>query len=262
MTALFALLLAGAQPSGGPVVYQCSERIADFEGTGGALTLTKGFRREGSPSTFEVVLEDGSGRVAAGRASDTHTSLTIRWSADPRVEVSGATTPLYGWIEIELYGDARSLVTQRDEQWRRVLVDRNGLLLLHSLPDGGQGIVVPHRGLYLSSELLPLNTNYRRLGMLLGDLLVWGGGRERLTVYETVVTPMRQRRRNWDRAVGLERVVGTYEIDMAALARLAASALTVAEAWEAGLTDVTRRCEQVPAPEPRDEDIITGAPPN
>ena len=261
MTALLALLLVAAQAPDLRMVYRCTEEIADFGGTGDSLTLTKGFRRDGTPIVFEAVLEDGNSAVATGVTPGTQTRLTLSW----KVHYPGppAAPAWWGWIEIGLLGDARRRVRERGEQWARVLVVRDELLHPYSRPDGGQGLAVSHRGLYLSSELQPLSDRPRSLDMSLEALLVWGSGRERITAYETMVTPARQRGRYRERAIGLERIVGAYEIDMAALGQLSSRVRTAAETWGAGLTDIPGRCEAVPPPEPQEFDIIaTDAPSN
>lgn len=261
MTALIALLLAAAQPPEPPMLHRCIERIADFEGTRGTLTLEKHFQEDGSPFGFAVTFEDGSGAIAAGRAPGTRTSLTLRW---PRARGVPARA-VAGWpeasIHVYLFDDARAGIRRPGELWRRVLVDRgDDSIVVPPLPEGGQGVALPGLDLYLASELQPFYMT-TRLDMSLDSLLAWGSGRERLTVYETVVTPLRPRGRDWERAIRSERVVGVYDIDVAALARLPARVRAAAEAWEAGLTDLAGRCERVPAPEPSEWDIVaTDAP--
>ena len=262
MSALLALLFATAQPLEPPLLHRCRERMPDFEGMRGGLTFDKSFRVGGAPATFDIILEDESGTVTTGLPPTTRTRLTLHWVTQYRDGVPSPAGYLGGEIQVELFGDARAQTTPGDARWRRVLMDRDNLLRRSTLPDGGEQMMVPHLGLYLASELLPLATTPRRLNMSLDSLFAWGSGRERLIAYETVVIPWPRRGRDRERAIWLERVVGAYQIDLAALARLAARARAAGAAWEAGLTDVARRCERIPIEEDEWGVVGTGSPSN
>jgi hypothetical protein len=81
--------------------------------------------------------------------------------------------------------------------------------------------------------------------MSLDSFLAWGTGVERLTVYETRVTRRKKVPSSSPTSpAGRIRVVGSYEVDMAALALAFVQVRGVTEKWEAGLASSWRQCER------------------
>lgn len=257
MTIMLALLLAAAAQAPAPppqpaMLFRCRERIDNFEGTSGALSLDKSFREDGTPLGLNVQLEDRSGSVMPGRGPTEQTGMTLSWPGRHRVAIRPEP---FSWsnggIDVYYSGPTNRYVYRRDERWRRVIVDRAGSMIVHE-SDGARWIFVSGLDLYLMSNLQDLGSP-GRLWMSLDGLLAWGSGRERVTVYETVITERRER--NQGPALGQERIVGQYDIDIPALARLAARVRAATEAWEAGLTDLAARCTR--EPEETGEIIVT-----
>lgn len=252
MTPIAAFLLVAAQ-SATAMDFRCSERIAEFDGTTAELMLSRRFSGDGSPLGLEVVLEDRGGSVAVAVAPSRRTSLTVRWPGPPR---RGAQRP--GWpdglVQARIVDDPRGRENRPGEIWRRVVVDRDRSLLVYLLPDGDRGVSLPGLNLYLTSEIEPIHMT-SRLDMSLDALLAWGSGRDRLTVYETAITPWPSRGLR-ERAIGSERIVGEYEIDMTMLARLASRARDVAQAWQVSPGDLAQRCERVPRLEEDESGIV------
>ena len=104
-------------------------------------------------------------------------------------------------------------------------------------------LVLPESELMMTSDLLPLPTT-ARLDMSIGQLVSWGNGARIVTAYETMVQRDTRRNVHPTDEPGRRRVVGSYDIDTAALARLAAEIRVVAEGWYATLDDFHNLCEE------------------
>jgi hypothetical protein len=228
-----------AQPR---ALYRCGHRITNPGGDNGALTLSKTIWEDGSVQSFSVELEDWGGsfiRRSAGSAN-----VTLRWPGDHLVRKGGP----FNWAEgsIDVSFDAGTPSRYRilpKERWRQVVVDRNRSVIVHET--GGMRALFPSGlDMRLVSELVPLSSP-GRLWMSLDGLLAWGTGLETLTVFETLVRARRYDPNvNPNSPAGRMRVVGEYEVDIAALNRKVEQVRSETRSWEAGLGNFRTVCER------------------
>jgi hypothetical protein len=226
-------------------LYRCARSIQAFEGEPGFLALEKVFREDGTLYSRSVVLEDSAPRFVRLPQTSASASATLRWPGDHRFQ---RETEPFSWsrgsIQINyLDGRMDRYRPLRREVWRQIVVDRNGAALIHET-GGIRTLFLSGLNIHLVSELAPLSSS-GRLHMALDDLIAWGTGAERVTVYEVMV----QRRRYVPNVypngpAGRMRIVAEYDIDAAALAARVAQVQAAASAWEAGLTNVRETCER------------------
>jgi hypothetical protein len=225
-------------------LYRCTRSIQGFEGEPGFLALEKVFREDGTVYSRSVVLEDYAPSFVPVQAS-ARAFATLRWPGDHRFQ---REVEPFNWsrgsIQISyLDGTVNRFRPLRREVWRQVVLDRNGAALIHET-GGMRMLFLNGLNMHLMSELAPLSSP-GRLHMALDDLIAWGTGAERLTVYETMV----QRRRYVPNVypngpAGRMRIVAEYDIDMAVLARRVAQVRAATASWESGLTDIPGSCER------------------
>lgn len=226
-------------------LYRCTRSIQAFEGEPGFLALEKVFREDGTVYSRSVVLEDHAPRFVRFAQASARAWATLRWPGDHRFQ---REVEPFSWsrgsIDISyLDGAAARYRPLPREVWRQVVVDRNGAALIHET-GGMRMLFLTGLNMHLMSELAPISSP-GRLHMALDDLVAWGTGAERVTVYETMV----QRRRYSPNVypngpAGRMRIVADYDIDVPVLERRVAQVRAATDAWEAGLTNVRETCER------------------
>jgi hypothetical protein len=226
-------------------VYRCQLNLRLSENDPVYLRASKSFREDGTVNSMMVQWEDNQGRAVRRQDPNDRAFVTFQWPGGHRFAREGEPFDWsQGSIEISLITAApgRHQVL-RGEEWRQVVVDRDRAALVHD-SDGMRILLLSGLDLHLMSELEDL-TSPGRLDMGLDSLLAWGAGATTVTVYEMLVT-RRPRTRNSSPTspAGRRRIVGSYDIDVAALARAGAQARETTVRWEAGLASRWRECER------------------
>jgi hypothetical protein len=243
------LALTGSSAAGAPgddsiPVHLCQ---ADLRLPGGGfldLEVSKSFREDGSVASMLVRLQDNQAGAVRLLKPDDRAFVQLDWPGEHRLNSYGEP---FDWSRGSIL--INFIAADREanfgllpgEKWRQVVIDRDGSALVHEA-DGIRILTLSLLDTHLTSGL-GHPSSPGRLSMSLDSFLAWGSGVETVRVYETRV----KRREpvahsNPDSPVGRMRVVGVYDVDVAAVGRAAAAARTATEQWEAGLSDSWRDC--------------------
>jgi hypothetical protein len=216
-------------------VYVCATSISIPGDVAGSLSLEKVFLEDGSVPRQSVTLSDGGSFIRTFPAAQ-QVSVTLTWPGDHRTR--SRPEPL-GWSDgsIRIYLFSPSIYrTERGEFWQETIVDRDNSAMVYER-NGTRMLFLNLSDMQLTSGL----ASHGGAGILnasIDNLLAWGTGVERLTVYHVLVQRRRYRRHSYPNdPAGRRRIVGQFEIDTASFARRAAQAREAAIAWEAGIGD-------------------------
>jgi hypothetical protein len=227
-------------------VHRCqfSQRVP--EGGQANLEIFKSFGTDGAVNSMQVHWEDNQAGAVRLLNPDDRAFVSLQWPGEHRI---GRYEEEFDWsrgsitVTLLVADAAANFRLLPGEEWRQMVVDRNGSVLVHERK-GMRTLFLSGLDLRLVSDLEP-PTSPGRLSMSLDSLLAWGTGVERLTVYETRVTRRKKVPNTYPTSpAGRIRVVGSYEVDVAALALAFAQVRAATEAWEAGLASSWRQCEQ------------------
>jgi hypothetical protein len=254
LTAALAVLAAPAcaavqparpAPEPARTVYRCHYR--DNLGPDHAtLTLDKILFEDGSVQSMRATWEDSNASFVHGRAPDDRGSVTLQWPGDHRF-VPGIRP--FDWsdgsIQIAFFGASAQgrYRHERNERWRQIVVDRSQSVQVYEA-EGVRGLLLSLLDLQLTTQLDSL-AGPGSLHMSLDNLLAWGAGVPRLTIYETLVSYRRYDPNSFPNdPAGRRRIVAQYDLESAALVPVVARIREVAARWEAGLGDFQTRCER------------------
>lgn len=226
---------AGDEPRDQPVpVYQCehSERLP--KGGYSDLRVLKSFREDGSVYGMQVEWDDNQGSLVRLTQPGDRAHLSLKWPGDHRISAEGEPFDWsHGSIKVSLIAaNGANLRNLKGEKWKRIIVTRDDSVRIYG-QDGTKQLMLMGFNLHLASDLEHLGSP-GWLTMPLGSLLAWGSGVERVTVYETRVTRRKQGRNAFpDSPIGRSRIVGAYELEPAALERMARLVREATLNWEA-----------------------------
>jgi hypothetical protein len=239
--------VASAAAASDPVpVFQCV-LSAPLPDGGPRLLVLKSFRENGDVNSMHVSWEDNaaSGLVRPPNQGD-RIFVSLRWPGEHR---SGRPDDPFDWsqgsitMHLLLADAAANFSVRTGEEWRQVLVDRN-----HSvsrISEGGEAFADPSvLDMLVMSDLEP-TTSPGRMSMSLNSFLAWGSGVQYLTVYETRVKRRTPPKNSYPTSsAGAHRIIGAYDVDMAALAHTVAMIRAATEQWESTLSTSWRNCRR------------------
>lgn len=241
--ATFAAAASAKQGDGAVTVYQCEHNARLPEDGYADLRVVKSFREDGSVYSMHVDWEDNQGSlVRLSRAGD-QAFLSLKWPGEHRIRRDGEP---FDWsrgsVNVTfLAADSGNFRNLKGEKWKQVIVARDDSVLVRE-QDGMKLLSLMGFNLHLVTELEALSSP-GRLTMSLDSLLAWGSGVEWLTVYETRVTRRKKDRNTFpDSPVGRSRIVGSYQLQAAALERAAGLIREATQEWEASVAGRWREC--------------------
>jgi hypothetical protein len=224
-------------------IYQCSATIDNLAGEPGRLTLAKTFFEDGTVRNVEIRWQDGGGAFIRGHEAPAEYFATLGW-AQADMQPADPIDWTRGSVSVTHYGYnlARRRSPMRGEAWGQVIVDRDRMLRVYE--SEGMRMLLPDSAFILASGLVPLTVN-AQLGMSIDALVAWGTDARVVTDYETMVQRRPSRPNLYsNNIVGRRRIIGSYDVDTAALARKAAQVRAAAERWLATLGDFRIQCER------------------
>jgi len=225
-----------------PVVFRCHTRIPLGSG---AVTVDKTFSEDGSVHGLRIEVEDRAPDFVVPGAPSGSATARLTWPGEHRVRLRPEP---FSWTDGSIRIDYNDHASNRyrfgnRERWRQFVVDRRRALPVYA-HEGARVLLYQGLGPALMSELIPLTSGVG-LRMSLDDLLAWGSGVERLTVYDTIVQHRRFEPNVYPNTpAGPRRIVGEYGIIVASLRSKADEVQRLVQQWEATLTDVRTTCER------------------
>lgn len=225
-------------------IYRCSLEARLPEGGYSPFLIQKIFREDGTVYRMTVQWEDnqGGGLIRPRRTGETAT-VQLGWSGGIPLFSSTDGEP-FVWSKgtVRIYSHGAGWPRPfRNEQWSQSVLDRDGSARILEV-EGIETLIVTEK--QLLGDLLSASS-LEILNMPLDKLLAWGAGVERITVIKSLATRRNAQAEDFRRQpVARRRVVGRYELDLAALRKVATDVREATERWEAEISDDWRQCER------------------
>lgn len=232
----------------GRVFYHCSKHFDFDKQTGGTLEAYRNVAEDGAilamhvewngsfdsnpprQSAFDIVQTYGAQRGG---------SVKLTWPrrSYQRPAVIEWTNPQ---LQIQLYGAIDGFDKKREskEPWLQTVIARGDGL--QTVTEKGLRYIVWWPDMVLTRPA-GAGENYW-FEQPLGDLLAWGSGTDRLTVYLTRVARRKFTPNSSPNGPGPHRILVEYTFKPAIFAAIAAKARTEVEAWQAETADFRKAC--------------------
>lgn len=252
-----------AKPEWPKTVYACHQH-SNFDEFGGMLDFDVTYGEDGSVISeggrWTAMIEQG-GILGAPKANAPDVggpeqgSIVIEW---PRFDSWLKDKPADPLANATIKISNHALFAQKmrkEERWRQAVVARGSEVLVNSTNE--------YPILWLSPLEPALVTDYYGPGwspfsMPFGNLLAWGSGLDKLTIYEVFVQPRKYKPNTFPNGpAGIMRIIGQYQLEIPALASAFAGIRARHDAWRKSIADFKAGCREQQMDDPSMEIIVT-----
>jgi hypothetical protein len=254
---------APAKPEWPKTVYACHQH-SNFEEFGGMLDFDITYFEDGSVVSeggrWTAIIEQrkilGAPKANAPDVGGPERgSIVIEWPKfDPWLKEKPADPMANATINISNHALFTQKMTKQ-ERWHQAVVARGSEVLVNNTNE--------YPILWLSPLEPALVTDYDGPGwspfsMSFANLVAWGGGLDRLTVYDVFVQPRKYKPNSFPNGpAGIMRIIGEYQLDILALTSAFAGIRERHDAWRKSIVDFRASCDEQQMDDPSMEIIVT-----